>query len=63
MAADPVFRDEVMELLAPVGTVTSRSMFGGYGILAEGDLNVVPYLVGVVDDGSVGGGGWLQQLQ
>jgi DNA transformation protein len=27
-----------MDLLAPVGGITSKSMFGGYGIFHEGDM-------------------------
>ncbi len=38
MAADPAFRDEVVGLLAPIGDISSRSMFGGYGIFAGGDM-------------------------
>ncbi|MBI3976682.1 MAG: TfoX/Sxy family protein [Chloroflexi bacterium] len=38
MAADSAFRDRVLELLAPLGLVTSRSMFGGYGIFAESSM-------------------------
>ncbi|MBI2863681.1 MAG: TfoX/Sxy family protein [Chloroflexi bacterium] len=38
MSADPAFRDQVIESLAPLGDITSRSMFGGYGIFAGGDM-------------------------
>lgn len=38
MAADPAFRDHVIEMLGPLEGVSSRSMFGGYGIFAEGDM-------------------------
>jgi DNA transformation protein and related proteins len=38
MAADPVFRDHVIELLASLEDVNSRSMFGGYGIFSAGDM-------------------------
>lgn len=36
MAADTDYLKYVMELLAPLGDVTSRAMFGGYGIVHEG---------------------------
>lgn len=32
MAVDEGFKDEVMDLLLPLGDVTARKMFGGYGI-------------------------------
>ena len=38
MAADKGFHDHVMELLCPLGGVTSRAMFGGYGIFHDGDM-------------------------
>lgn len=38
MAADSAFRDRVLEMLAPLEAINSRSMFGGYGIFAEGDM-------------------------
>jgi DNA transformation protein len=38
MAADTGFRDEVMDLLAPLGPVSCRSMFGGFGIFFEGTM-------------------------
>lgn len=36
--ADLQFRDHVVEQLAGVGDVTSRSMFGGLGIFESGDM-------------------------
>ena len=36
MAAD--YLAHVMELLTPTGNITSRAMFGGYGIFHEGDM-------------------------
>lgn len=30
------FADHVCDLLAPIGAVTARAMFGGFGIFAEG---------------------------
>ena len=38
MAADPAFRDEVLDLLAPIEEISCRSMFGGYGIFAGADM-------------------------
>jgi len=38
MGGDQAFMSYVMELLAPLGDVRSRSMFGGYGIFHEGDM-------------------------
>jgi DNA transformation protein len=38
LAADAGFQDHVMEILAPLGGVKSRAMFGGYGIFHEGDM-------------------------
>jgi DNA transformation protein len=38
MAVDTDYLKYVMELLAPLGGVTSRAMFGGYGIFHEGDM-------------------------
>ena len=32
------FRDLVMEKLEPLGDVTARAMFGGYGIFENGDM-------------------------
>jgi DNA transformation protein len=36
--ADHVFHDSIMELLAPLGDINSRSMFGGYGLFESGDM-------------------------
>lgn len=36
--ADAGYHDQVMELLAPIGGVHSRAMFGGYGIFHDGDM-------------------------
>jgi DNA transformation protein len=38
MGGDQAFMSYAMELLAPLGDVRSRSMFGGYGIFHEGDM-------------------------
>ncbi len=38
MAANPDFHSNVMEMLAPLEGVTSRPMFGGYGIFSQGDM-------------------------
>lgn len=38
MAADPKFRDEVLDRLVPLGDVNCRAMFGGYGIFADGQM-------------------------
>ncbi|MDP2949464.1 MAG: TfoX/Sxy family protein [Chloroflexota bacterium] len=38
MPADKGFHDAVMDLLAPLGEVRSRAMFGGYGIFHEDDM-------------------------
>ena len=38
MAADPGYLEHVLECLAPVGGVTSKAMFGSYGIFHEGDM-------------------------
>ena len=35
------YRDYAMELLEPVGDVTARAMFGGYGIFESGDMFVL----------------------
>ncbi len=35
MAADKDFRDQVVNLLAPLGAVSSKPMFGGYGVFHE----------------------------
>ncbi len=36
MASKPEFRDHVLDLLAPLGPVTARRMFGGFGIYLDG---------------------------
>lgn len=38
MAGDAGFLQHVTELLEPIDGVTSRSMFGGYGIFHNGDM-------------------------
>ena len=38
MAADKDLLNHVMELLSPLGGISSRAMFGGYGIYHEGDM-------------------------
>lgn len=38
MTGDTSFKDFVMELLSPLGEVTSRAMFGGYGIFHQSDM-------------------------
>ena len=38
MPIDPTFKDEVLGRLAPVGDVTARAMFGGFGLFHEGDM-------------------------
>lgn len=38
MAVDTNYLKYVMELVAPLGDVTSRAMFGGYGIFHEGAM-------------------------
>ncbi len=38
MADDKVLLDRVIGLLSPFGGITSRAMFGGYGIFHEGDM-------------------------
>ncbi len=38
MAADKNFLNHVMDLLAPLDGISSRAMFGGYGIFHEGDM-------------------------
>lgn len=35
MALDESFKDHVLDLLGPVGNVSARKMFGGYGIYAD----------------------------
>lgn len=36
--AAAAFKDEMVAALMPVGDVTSRSMFGGFGIFESGDM-------------------------
>ena len=55
MSASPAFADYVLELLAPLGEVSARRMFGGYGIYCDGVMfaliaNEVLYLK--ADDGN-----------
>ncbi len=38
MPADSGFRDVVLQKLSPIEGLTSRSMFGGYGVFAAGDM-------------------------
>lgn len=38
MAADKEFHERVLGLLDPIGGVTSKSMFGGYGLFHEGNM-------------------------
>lgn len=38
MAVDAGYREYVMELLAPLGGVSGRDMFGGYGIYRDGAI-------------------------
>jgi DNA transformation protein len=38
MPLDRAYVDYVMELLTPLGGITGRAMFGGYGIFHEGDM-------------------------
>ncbi|MFC1898945.1 TfoX/Sxy family protein [Chloroflexota bacterium] len=38
MAADKDFLIHVMDLLSPLGGISSRAMFGGHGIYHEGDI-------------------------
>jgi DNA transformation protein len=46
VALDRDYVDEVMARLAPLGAVTGRPMFGGYGIWEDGDM------FALVDSGS-----------
>ena len=41
MAADPGFHDDVLAILRDLGNVTSKAMFGGYGIWQSGDIFAV----------------------
>ena len=36
--ADISYFNHVMELLEPIGNISGRAMFGGYGIFHEGDM-------------------------
>ena len=38
MATEKDFINEVLELLSPIGGITSKSMFGGYGVFNEGKM-------------------------
>jgi len=38
MAADKGFLEHVIILLSPLSSISSRSMFGGYGIFSEGNM-------------------------
>jgi DNA transformation protein and related proteins len=38
MAVDEEFKDAVMDLLLPLGDVTEKKMFGGYGIFESGAM-------------------------
>ena len=38
MPLDPGYMEYVMEMLQPLGEVTSRPMFGGYGVFESGDM-------------------------
>ncbi len=38
MAADPELAKKVMQLLAPLGDIGSRAMFGGFGIFSGADM-------------------------
>ena len=38
MAISPEFRDHVLDLLEPLGTVSARAMFGGAGIFLDGRM-------------------------
>ncbi len=38
MTADTSYLNHVMDLLAPLGDIQNRAMFGGYGIFHEGDM-------------------------
>ncbi|MEL7562338.1 TfoX/Sxy family protein [Dehalogenimonas sp. 4OHTPN] len=38
MPASNVFLELVLEKLAPLGAVTGRSMFGGFGVFHEGEM-------------------------
>ncbi len=38
MPAEPGFYEDVMQMLTPLGDVTGRSMFGGYGVFESGRM-------------------------
>ncbi len=38
MSVSPEFLDEVLEQLAPLGTITPRAMFGGQGLFIDGKM-------------------------
>jgi DNA transformation protein len=38
MAVDEEFKDQVMDQLLPLGDVTAKKMFGGYGIFESGAM-------------------------
>ncbi len=38
MAVPDEYRDSVMEMLKPLGQVTARAMFGGYGVFEGADM-------------------------
>ena len=38
MKANASYLNHIMDLLAPIGNIRSRAMFGGYGIFLEGDM-------------------------
>ena len=38
MPASKAFLDLILERLAPLGAVTGRNMFGGFGVFHEGDM-------------------------
>ena len=50
MAVSPEYRDWVLEQLREAGTVTGRSMFGGYGIYLDGAFFAV-YVAGSYGEG------------
>lgn len=47
MAVSPEYRDWILELLGRAGSVTGRSMFGGYGLYLDG------VFFAVIDDDTV----------
>lgn len=38
MAADKDYMDYIMDLLAPLGEISGKAMFGGYGVFQEGSM-------------------------